>query len=223
MKRIQRTASLLTAFALLLIGTGALLWRSLCVPVHVKTAPHSENPDNDVQRELEQLRAEVRSYGMLADGAARVAVANRQQLADLRTKDDAQPPPPEPAKIETQELSVEEISQRVDSEFEAEPVSSAWSREADPRARAQLTRSLSGDTQLADLQCRASICKAVLSYRDRKSYDAFSSRLSLNPPTNWTGQVVYSEPHERPDGTFEISEYLFAPERTPLSDLQGGG
>jgi hypothetical protein len=134
---------------------------------HSPQAPASRESADAV---IDDLRGEVaRLREELATTKARTAVLAVAGVAAQASVNEHPEAPPAPVAsqtpvAETVVISAEDLLQRTEELFRSEGKDPLWSGPAEIIARRQLSPSVVGDVGQIQLECRASICRAEITY-----------------------------------------------------------
>lgn len=103
------------------------------------------------------------------------------------------PSPPEGNPVETARLpppSTEDIRDYIKLEFEQERVDPSWAREAKPELAHLLSTYEGQGSRVADVACKARLCRVELEHDDEASYQAFLARALAPGQFNWGSQLM---------------------------------
>jgi hypothetical protein len=98
----------------------------------------------------------------------------------------------------------------VESAFAAEPTNEPWAAPTRVALRDRLTAvSRSMSSAVHEIDCRSSICRVEVVYRDADASRQFNEKAFTDPNDRaWNGPVVITPPQANPDGSVAAVMYL---------------
>lgn len=126
--------------------------------------------------------------------------------------------PPQRQEESLGELTQAEITAGIEARFERDgpQVSrSEWARRAEPKIENAILRHLPDDARLLGVECRDTLCRIEIRYRDRSSYTAAVEGMLFTAEPVWEGQTVNFILRENDNEV--VSRSYFAKEGTLLT------
>lgn len=174
----------------------------------------------ELREEVTHLKADLQKMGRLS-GTAMSAAANAQAGVAKLENDDKRAPASrkDVAGDNVPQLPAGVLLGSTEQRFQQEARDSKWSAEAEAVARRHLSHALSGGSDVRELACHSTMCKALVVYESKALYLQSQNEMMVHPSTDWKGQLAFSDVRERPDGRVELDTYLFREGTNPLAEI----
>lgn len=213
-----------------LIGVATIVLAAGGIFLVGKRAPQKPKPTasasaaelSEVKEELAQLRSRVALSNVIANG---------QALAPSPGTAESQPPPsgsgstaeennrPAGAKPTPGQPSIQEISDTRLQVFNNEPIDAVWQREAEVVALRQISSGLPAGATAGRLECRSTMCRVEVSYKDVESYKEYLKTSITNADRPWKGGVMGGLIEKNADGSVRAEHYYVRPGSDPMAQV----
>jgi hypothetical protein len=217
----MRQAGLIGAVTIVLGVSGAVFLVKGRAPQKPTATAVSPDELSQVKDEVARLRNQVALSNVLAP--ARNALlnpvvaqaepeppatsANAVEANDHVSR--AQPAPNQPTMQEIQETRLEI--------FKNEPVDAAWRREAEVSAQRQVSTGLPADASAGPLECRSTMCRVEISYKDMDSYKEYVKKSIESADREWKGGVMGLVIERHDNGSVRAEHYYVRPGADPMA------
>jgi len=211
----------LIGVATIVLGAGGIFLARERAPQKPKpTASDSAAELSQVKEELAQLRNQVAVSNALVNG--RMVPNPGTPESQAQPLASASPPEanerPAGAKPTPNQPSVQEISDTRLQIFHNEPVDPVWQREAEVVAQRQMTGLPAGATA-GRLECRSSMCRVEVSYKDVESYKEYLKTSITNAERPWKGNVMGGLIERNANGSVRAEHYYVRPGSDPMAQV----
>jgi hypothetical protein len=174
----------------------------------------------ELREEVTHLKGELQKLGRISGTAISAAVSAQAGVAKLENSDKRIPAHANDVPGGNAPQLPEEVLLRgTEQRFQQEAQDSNWSADAEAVARRHLSHGLTGQSNVRQVACRSTICKALVVHESQAVFLQAQNEMMTHPSTDWKGQLAFSETRERPDGRVELDTYLFREGANPLGEI----
>ena len=92
-----------------------------------------------------------------------------------------------------------------------------WSIGAERVAQRQVSQGLPAESQLDEIECRSTMCRAVVSHENVGAYRGYVEGMLRNPHREWTGPAMYTLVDTAPNGRVR-TEVFFTKDENPVAN-----
>jgi len=197
---------------------GGLYWAREHTPQKPPPKGVSEAEFSDVKVELSRLRNQVALSNALA--------TTRPDLPSSAVTEPAPQPAaaafdennhPAGARPLPQQPSAQEIQETRLEIFKNEQIDRTWQHEAEVTAQREVMNGLPAGAQAGALECRSSMCRVEIAYKDMESYKEFLKKSIGNPEREWKGGVMGGIIERHDDGSVRAEHYYVRPGADPMA------
>jgi hypothetical protein len=172
-----------------------------------------------IREELKHIRGELNQHEAMVTFALSAANSTHAEVPSLpRPLSSAAATENVSGGTERPPIGQAAFVDQVDLMFQQEERDADWSADAERAARRQIMAQLGDGSSIRHIECRRTICKAVIVHSDEEAFH-HCAQLAEHPLAEWTGIIEYSAPAAAPNGEVRVDAYLIKPGENPANEI----